>query len=112
MTDAEGITIDIERFEVLLRTSLDEVQRLTIETMLGEAREKLGRLQPTPLPIEGTRRVDLHDAMATAANNLTKGANLDELREAAFNLRELSPSSVLADLVDAKIEKILAARAL
>ena len=108
MTDAEGITIDIERFEVLLRTSLGEVQRRTIEMMLGEAREKLGRLQPTPLPTGGIRRIDL----TTAANNLTMGANLDELREAAFNLRELSPSSALADLVDAKIEKILAARAL
>jgi hypothetical protein len=78
--------------------------------MLGEAREKLGHLQPAPLRVERTRRIDLQDATTTAANNLTNGANLDELREIAFNLRELSPSSALADLVDAKMEKILAAR--
>jgi hypothetical protein len=48
--------------------------------------------------------MDLKDAKAMAARNLIKDATLDELREAARDLRALSPDSALADLVEAKIE--------
>ena len=49
-----------------------------------------------------------NDAKAIAAKNLTNGATMDELREAANDLRALSPESALADLVEAKIERMLA----
>ena len=54
--------------------------------------------------------MDLNDAKALAARNLTKDATLEELREAAQDLRALSPDSALAELVEAKIESILADR--
>ena len=41
MTDADVFLANIERFEFLLRTSLDRTQRLTIETLPVEARERL-----------------------------------------------------------------------
>jgi hypothetical protein len=52
--------------------------------------------------------MDHNDLTAMAARNLTEGATLEELREAARDLRALSPESALADLVEAKIERILA----
>src|SRR5687767_896956 len=53
----------------------------------------------------------LHDGQSIAARTLTKDATLNELREAARDLRALSPASALADLVEAKIESTLAALA-
>jgi hypothetical protein len=52
--------------------------------------------------------MDSNDALAMGARKLTEGATLDELREAARDLRALSAESVLADLVEAKIEQRLA----
>ena len=52
--------------------------------------------------------MDSHDAKAIAATNLIDGATVDELREAVNDLRVLSPESALADLVEAKIERMLA----
>jgi hypothetical protein len=49
-----------------------------------------------------------NDAKAIAAKNLIDGATVDELREAVNDLRVLSPESALADLVEAKIERMLA----
>jgi len=46
-------------------------------------------------------------AKKAAAEHLVSGANLDELKKAAQDLRALSPGSALADLVDAKIEQII-----
>ena len=54
--------------------------------------------------------MDFDHAKAIAAKNLTKDAALDELREAARDLRALCPDSALAELVEAKIESILADR--
>ena len=51
--------------------------------------------------------MDFDHAKAIAAKNLTTGASLDELREAARDLRALSPDSALAELVEAKIERLL-----
>jgi hypothetical protein len=45
-----------------------------------------------------------HKALSIAGRNLIDGATLDELKEAVRDLRELTPDSVLADLVDAKIK--------
>jgi hypothetical protein len=52
--------------------------------------------------------MDSNEANAIAAKNLIDGATVDELREAANDLRALSPESALADLVEAKIERMLA----
>ena len=52
--------------------------------------------------------MEFMDAKAMAARNLTEGATLEELREAVRDLRALSPESALADLVEAKIEQLLA----
>jgi hypothetical protein len=51
--------------------------------------------------------MDLDRAQAMAAKNLINGASLDELHEIAQDLRALSPDSVLAELVEAKIERLL-----
>jgi hypothetical protein len=51
--------------------------------------------------------MDLNRAQAMAAKNLINGASLDELHEVAQDLRALSPDSVLAELVEAKIERLL-----
>ena len=110
MTDAHVTVAHIKRFELLLRTPLTETQRLTVEMLLGEALEKVGWLQPDPLPA-GTTRIDLRDATTIAVRNLTEDASLDELRETACNLRALSSDSALADFLDARIALILAARA-
>jgi hypothetical protein len=110
MTDACVTIANIKRFELLLRTPLTETQRLTVEMLLGEALQKVGWLQPDPLPA-GTTRIDLRDATTIALRNLTEDATLDELRETACNLRALSSDSALADLLDDRIELILAARA-
>ena len=48
-----------------------------------------------------------HDAKTIAAKNLIDGATVDELREAVNDLRALSPESALAELVEAKIERML-----
>jgi hypothetical protein len=110
MTDAHVTVAHIRRFELLLRTPLTETQRLTVEMLLGEALEKVGWLQLDPLPT-GMTRIELRDANTIAERNLTEDASLDELRETACNLRALSSDSALADLLDAKIALILAARA-
>ena len=52
--------------------------------------------------------MDSKDANAMAVKNLTEGATLEELRDAVRDLRVLSPDSALADLVEAKIGRILA----
>ena len=52
--------------------------------------------------------MDSNDAKAMAARTLTEGATLEELRETARHLRALSSESALADLVEAKIEQLLA----
>jgi hypothetical protein len=57
---------------------------------------------------ESGARMDSNDAKAIAAKNLIDGATVDELRKAANDLRALSPKSALADLVEAKIERLLA----
>ncbi len=54
--------------------------------------------------------MDFDHAKDIAAKNLTSGASLDELRQAAQDLRALSPDSILAELVEAKIERLLAGR--
>ena len=46
-------------------------------------------------------------AAANAAQHLTSGATLEELRSAAQDLRALSPDSALAELVEEKIERLL-----
>src|SRR5215217_1927691 len=102
MTDAHVTIAHIKRFELLLRTPLTETQRLTVEILLGEALEKVGWLQPDPLPA-GTTRIDLRDATTIAERNLTEDASLDELREMACHLRALSSESALADVVDTRI---------
>ena len=108
MMDADVCLANIERFEFLLGTSLDRTQRLTVETLLAEAREGLA-CQPDPRPsTEGIPRPS-DDRQTIAVRNLTRGASLAELREAARDLRALSPGSALADLVDAKIARTLAA---
>ena len=63
MTDAHVTVAHIKRFELLLRTPLTETQRLTVEMLLGEALEKVGWLQPDPLPA-GTTRIELRDVAA------------------------------------------------
>lgn len=45
-------------------------------------------------------------AFYAAGKNITEGATLDELKEAARDLRALAPDSALADLVESKIEAI------
>src|SRR5215213_1968355 len=109
MTDAKAFLANIERFEFLLRTSLDGTQRLTVETLLAEPREGLELCRSDPRP--STEGIPPHsDGRQTiAVRNLTRGASLAELREAARDLRALSPGSALADLVDAKIARTLAA---
>ena len=52
--------------------------------------------------------MDANDAKAMAARNLTEGATLEVLRETARHLRALSRDSALADVVEAKIEQLLA----
>ena len=45
-------------------------------------------------------------ATCDAAEHLTEGADLHELREAAQDLRALAPDSVLAQLVEEKIKRL------
>jgi hypothetical protein len=45
-------------------------------------------------------------ALLIAEKNLIDGATLDELKEAVRDLRALTPNSVLADLVENRIEVI------
>lgn len=60
--------------------------------------------------LERSTQMDFDHARAIAAKNLTTGATLDELRQAARDLRALSPDSALAELVEAKIERLLSGR--
>ena len=46
------------------------------------------------------------DSMRVAEHMLVDGATLEELREAARNLRALTPDSALAELVEAKIGEL------
>jgi hypothetical protein len=50
--------------------------------------------------------MDFTEALRVAQRNLTEGATLTELRELARDLRALTPDSILADLVELKIEVI------
>ena len=50
--------------------------------------------------------MDPNDAKVMAATSLTRDASLDELRQS--DLRALSRDSAIADLVEAKIEQMLA----
>jgi hypothetical protein len=52
--------------------------------------------------------MDANDATAMAARTLIKGATLEELREAVRDLRALSPDSALADLVEARMDQLMA----
>ena len=52
--------------------------------------------------------MDSNNPKTIAVKSLIDGATVDELREAAIDLRALSPESALADLVEAKIERMLA----
>lgn len=49
-------------------------------------------------------------ANETAATHLILGATLEELKSASSDLRALSQTSALADLIDAKIKLILSQR--
>jgi hypothetical protein len=46
------------------------------------------------------------DSMKVAERTLIGGATLEELRDAARNLRALTPDSALAELVEAKIAEL------
>jgi len=50
-------------------------------------------------------------AVEIAAKTLTSDATLDELEEAAENLRALTSDSALAEIVERKIEQILSKEA-
>lgn len=50
--------------------------------------------------------MDFGHSMQVAKRNLVDGATLDELRDAARNLRALTPDSALAELVEARIAEI------
>jgi hypothetical protein len=52
--------------------------------------------------------MDFTEETTKAANILMSEATLDELRELAQDLRALVPDSALADLVEVKIEQVLA----
>src|SRR5215213_10039080 len=97
MMDADVCLANIERLQFLLGTSLNRTQRLTVETLLSEAREGLALCQPDPRPsTEGIPRRS-NDRQTIAVRNLTRGASLAELREAARDVRPISPGSALAD---------------
>ncbi|WP_210497016.1 hypothetical protein [Microvirga antarctica] len=50
--------------------------------------------------------MDFGQSMKIAKRTLVDGATLDELRDAARNLRALTPDSALAELVEARIAEI------
>jgi hypothetical protein len=50
--------------------------------------------------------MDFDRATIMAEENLIEGATLDELKEVVRDLRALSSDSVLADLVEAKIQQM------
>ena len=50
--------------------------------------------------------MDFSKALRMAERNLAKGATLAELREIARDLRALTPDSLLADLIEIRIEVI------
>jgi hypothetical protein len=50
--------------------------------------------------------MDFSEALRMAERSLTEGATLAELREIASDLRALTPGSLLADLVETRIEVI------
>jgi hypothetical protein len=51
------------------------------------------------------------DSMKVAERSLIDGATLEELRDAARNLRALTPDSALAELVEARIAELEKLRA-
>jgi hypothetical protein len=50
--------------------------------------------------------MDFSEALRMAERSLTEGASLAELREIARDLRALTSDSLLADLVETRIEVI------
>jgi hypothetical protein len=50
--------------------------------------------------------MDFSKALRMAERNLTKGATLAELRDLARDLRALTPDSLLADLIEIRINVI------
>jgi hypothetical protein len=50
--------------------------------------------------------MDFSKALRMAERNLTKGATFAELRDLARDLRALTPDSLLADLIEIRIEVI------
>lgn len=54
----------------------------------------------------GGSLMNFSEALRTAERNLTQGATLTELRELAHDLRALTPDSLLADLVEIRIQVI------
>jgi hypothetical protein len=48
--------------------------------------------------------MSFNKALRTAARRIEDGASLDELKEAARDLRTLAPDSTLADIVEGRIE--------
>jgi hypothetical protein len=50
--------------------------------------------------------MQFREAVCVAERNLTAGASIDELKELVRDLRALSRSSVLADLINIKIMRL------
>jgi hypothetical protein len=50
--------------------------------------------------------MDYSEALRMAERNLIEGATLAELRELASDLRALTPGSLLADLIEIRIQVI------
>jgi hypothetical protein len=50
--------------------------------------------------------MQFREAVRVAERNLTAGASIDELKELVRDLRALSRSSVLADLINIKIMRL------
>lgn len=50
--------------------------------------------------------MDFSEALHIAERTLSKGATLTELRELARDLRSLTPDSILAGLIEIRIEVI------
>ena len=50
--------------------------------------------------------MNFSEALRMAERNLTQGATLAELRQLACDLRALTPDSLLADLIEIRIQVI------
>jgi hypothetical protein len=79
------------------------------ERMLAELQTPYPFSQAGSDWIEG-ETMDFTEETTKAANSLMSEATLGELRELAQDLRALSPDSALAELVEVRIEQILAER--